>query len=50
MYQQLAAFENIVRKEEIALNEQISSFPTMFSTQTVNFIPICQYFSRNIFI
>ena len=41
MHQQQTAFENIVGKEEIARNEQ---FPTMFSIQSENFIPICQYF------
>ena len=34
------AFENTVGKEEIAY----SSFPTMFSTQSDNHIPICPYF------
>ena len=36
MHQLQTAFENIVEKEEIAL------FP-MFSTQSENGIPICQY-------
>ena len=35
------AFENIVGKEEIARNEQFLLFPTMFSTQSDNCIPIC---------
>ena len=35
-----AAFENILGKEEIACNV----FPTMFSTQSDNCIPICPYF------
>ena len=43
MHQLQTAFENIVGKEEIAGNKQISSFPTMFSTQSENCIPICQY-------
>ena len=34
--------ENIVGKEEIACNEQFLLFP-VFSTQSENFIPICQY-------
>ena len=43
MHQQQTAFENIVGKEETARNEQISSFPTMFSNQSENYITICQY-------
>ena len=38
------AFENNVGKEEIACNQAISYFPTMFSTQSENCTPICQYF------
>ena len=45
MHQQQTAFENIVGKEEIARNEQFSSFPTMFSSQSENCIPTCQYFN-----
>ena len=36
------SFENIVEKEEIA--RAISPSPTMFSTQSGNYIPICSYF------
>ena len=38
MHLHLTAFENIVGKEEIAHYEQISSFPTIFSTQSENSI------------
>ena len=44
MDQKQTAFENIVGKEEIAPKGAISSFPTMFSTQSENCIPVCQYF------
>ena len=44
MHQQQTAFENIVRKEEIARNKQFFSFPTMFSTQTENCVSICQIY------
>ena len=38
--QQKTAFENIVAEEEIARDEQFfSSFSTMFSTQSDNYIP-----------
>ena len=42
--QQQTAFENIVGKREI------SPFPTMFSTQADNCIPIYPYFCHQIFI
>ena len=42
-HQLQAAFENIVGKEENARNEQFLLFPTMFSIQSENCIPICQY-------
>ena len=42
-HQQQTAFENIVGKEEIAHDEQFLLFP-MFSTQSENCIPICQYY------
>ena len=35
MHQQQTAFENIVVKEEIALNKQFLLFSTMFSTQII---------------
>ena len=38
-----ATIENIVRKGEIAHDEQFLLFPTMFSTQSDNYIPICLY-------
>ena len=38
------AFANIVGKGETAHNEQISPFPTMFSTQSDNCISICSSF------
>ena len=44
MHQQHTPFENIVGKEEIAHNEQFLLFPTMFSSQSENCIPISQYF------
>ena len=47
MHQQQTAFENIVRKGEIARKRNlraISPFPTMFFTQSDNYIPICPYF------
>ena len=44
MHQQQTAFENVVGKEEQA----ISSFPTMFFTQSENCIPICPYFRHYI--
>ena len=44
MHQQRTAFEKVVGKEEIAHNKQFLLFPTMFSTQSKNCIPICQYF------
>ena len=44
MHQQQTVFENIVGKEEIAHNEQFPLFPTLFSTQSENCSPICQYF------
>ena len=43
MHQQQTAFENIAGKEEIAYSEQFSPFTTMFSTQSENYFPICQY-------
>ena len=46
---QETALENIVGKGEFARNEQISPFPTMFSTQSDNCISICPYFLRHIF-
>ena len=44
MHQQQTAFENIVGKEEIAHNEQISLLSTMFSTQSDNCIPFVYIF------
>ena len=44
MHPKQTAFENITRKQEIAHNEHFFSFPTMFSTQSENCIPISQYF------
>ena len=44
MKQQQTAFENIVGKGEIARKEQFFSSPTVFSTQSDNYIPICPYF------
>ena len=38
---QQTAFENIVGKGEIARNVQFLLIPTMFSTQSDNYIPIC---------
>ena len=38
-----AIFENIVGKGEIATLQAVSPFPTMFSTQSDNCIPICPY-------
>ena len=38
-----------MEKEEIARNKQISSFPTMISTQSDNHVPICPYFWHHIF-
>ena len=38
------SFENAVGKEEIALKEAISPFPTVFSTGFENFLP----FSSNV--
>ena len=43
-HHQQTAFENIVGKREIARDEQFLLFPTMFSTQSDNCIPICPYF------
>ena len=48
-HQQQTAFENIVGKGEIAHNEQFLLFPTMFSTQSDNCIPICPYFDISLF-
>ena len=44
MHQQQTAFENIVGKEETARKEQFLLFPSMFSTLSENFNPICQHF------
>ena len=47
MHQEETAFEKIVGKGEIACNKQfiaIYPFPTMFSTQSDNCIPICPCF------
>ena len=41
-HQQQTAFDNIVEKGEIARDEQLLLFPTMFSTQD-NCIPICSF-------
>ena len=43
MHQQQTAFENIMGKEEIALDEQFL-FPQCFLLLAENCIPICQYF------
>ena len=43
-FQNIVGKENIVRQEEFARKEQFLLFPTMFSTQSGNCIPICSYF------
>ena len=47
MHQQQTAFENIMGKEEIALNEQSCKqfllFPQCFLLKSENCTPICQY-------
>ena len=42
MHQQQTTFENIVRKEEIARNEQFLLFPQCFLLNQKIGIPICQ--------
>ena len=44
MHQQQTSFENIVGKEEIALNKQFILFPTVFSTQSDNCTPFVRIF------